>query len=107
LRRHTDGHSLQAEVIAMLRTLSVGAALVALLAACATGPHAPPGAAAQSAKQMPPPGCVATTGSTLPARSTSCAGPGSTYSSDDLQRTGATTVPDALRRLDPDLIVTH
>ena len=91
----------------MLRKLSFGACLVVLLAACATTPRAPPTAAAQSAKQMPPAGCVAGTGTALPTKSISCTGPGNTYSSDDLQRTGATTVSGALRRLDPDVTITH
>jgi hypothetical protein len=91
----------------MLRNLPFAASLVVLLAACVTTPRTPPTAAAQSARQMPPPGCVASTGTTLPTKSTSCTGPGSTYSSDDLQRTGATTVSGALRRLDPDVTLTH
>lgn len=91
----------------MLKNLSFAAFLVMLLAACATTPRTPPTAATQSAKQMPPPGCVASTGTTQPTKSTSCMGPGNTYSSDDLQRTGATTVSGALRRLDPDVTITH
>jgi hypothetical protein len=92
----------------MLKSLSFGASLFILLAACATAPSAPPtAAAAQTAKPAPPAGCVSATGTTLPTRPTSCTGPGSTYSSADLQQTGATTIPDALRRLDPDVTITH
>jgi hypothetical protein len=91
----------------MLKTASFGVCLALLLAACATTPSAPPTATAQTAKQMPPVGCVASTGTTLPTKSTSCTAPGNTYSSDDLQRTGATTTPGALRQLDPDLTITH
>jgi hypothetical protein len=91
----------------MRKTLSFGASLLIGLAACATTPTAPPAAAARTARQMPPPGCVSGTGTTLPARPASCTGPGNTYSSADLQQTGATTLAGALRRLDPDITITH
>jgi hypothetical protein len=94
-------------MVAMLKIVCFGVCLALLLAACATTPSAPPTAAAQIAKQMPPVGCVASTGTTLPAKPTSCTGPGNTYSFDDLQRTGATTIPGALRQLDPSLTISH
>jgi hypothetical protein len=87
----------------MPKTLSFVACLPLLLAACATTPTARP--TAQTAK--PPAGCVASTGTSLPTKPTSCTAPGNSYSSKDLQQTGAVTVPDALRRLDPDVTITH
>jgi hypothetical protein len=91
----------------MLKTVSFGACFAVLLAACATTPSAPPTAAAKTAEQVPPVGCVASTGTSLPTKPTSCTAPGNTYSSRDLQQTGAVTVPGALRRLDPDITITH
>jgi hypothetical protein len=91
----------------MLKKAFSGACLALLLAACATTPSTPPTAAAQTAKQQPPPGCVASTGTLLPTKPNSCTGPGNTYSSEDLQRTGATTAAGALRLLDPTLTITH
>jgi hypothetical protein len=88
----------------MLKIVSFGPCLALLLTACATTPSAAPTAAA---KQMPPAGCVASTATMLPTKPTSCTGPGNTYSFDDLQRTGATTVPGALRLLDPAVTITH
>jgi hypothetical protein len=91
----------------MRKTLSFGAALLIGLAACATAPTAPRAAAVRTARQTPPAGCVSGTGTTLPTSPASCTGPGNTYSSEDLQQTGATTVPGALRRLDPDITISH
>jgi hypothetical protein len=95
------------KVIAMLKTVSLSACLCLLLAACATTPRAPPTPGAQTAKQAQPPGCVASTGTMLPTQSTSCTGPGNTYSLDQMKRTGATTTSDALRLLDPAVTITH
>lgn len=102
-----SGLALIHTMIATLKTVFLGTCLALLPAACATAPIAPPTTAAKSANQMPPVGCVASTGTTLPTKPTSCTAPGNTYSSDDLQRTGAVTVPNALRQLDPDITIAH
>ena len=91
----------------MLKTASFTAGLALLLTACAATPGARPTATAQAAKQMPPVGCVASTGTSLPTKPTSCTAHGNTYSLDDLQRTGAVTVPGALPQLDPAITITH
>jgi hypothetical protein len=84
------------EVIAMLKRLS-GVALLLALAACAST-HTP-----RSANAVPP-GCVASTGTRLPV-SDKCAGPGRTYTQEDIDRTGATTAGEALRNLNPALTI--
>ena len=48
--------------------------------------------------------CVTSTGSRIHRNDTAClASPGRTYSKADLDRTGAVTVSEALRRLDPSI----
>jgi hypothetical protein len=89
-------------VITVLKNSLAGAAVIAALAACATS--APlPGSAAAVAK--PPVGCVSATATHLPVRSNECAGVGSTYTRQDLDRTGQVDTPDALRALDPSVRV--
>jgi hypothetical protein len=80
-------------------------ACVALgMAACAGAPSAsqqPKAAAAQ-----PPAGCVAASASRLPQDPNACGGFGSSYSKDQLDRTGQPYLNDSLRMLDPS-ITTH
>jgi uncharacterized lipoprotein YajG len=87
------------EVIAMMRSLLLSAAL-ALLAACATAPSTP---ATATAAAKPPLGCVGQTATRIPVKdaSASCAGFGSTYTKQDIDNTGQVTLDRALQMLDP------
>jgi len=80
-----------------------GAVLV--LAACAqTSSGVKPQASAAAA--TPDPTCLTQTGSRL-GDGTNCTAAGHSYSKDDMDRTGATTVGGALRLLDPSLTISH
>ncbi len=83
-----------------INTPLIGAAsALALLAACATAPTTAP-ATAQN------PSCV----SQSPGRSANpadCSPGGRSYTNDEIRRTGATTVGDALAQLDPSITVHH
>lgn len=72
-----------------------------LLAACAATPPSPdPTKTAANAK--PPAGCVGQTATRIPVKDDkSCAGFGSTYTQQDIQNTGQTTVGGALPMMDP------
>jgi hypothetical protein len=88
----------------MLKSFTVGACLF-LLSACAGAPSKPDHASAANVK--PPAGCVGQTATLIPLKdSRSCAGFGSTYTRDDLDRTGETTLGPALRMLDPSISTT-
>jgi hypothetical protein len=81
-------------------------AAVMILAACTTsGANMKP--TAQTSAAAPPAGCLRSTGSHFPPSDSYCAGPGSSYSSEDIERTGKTTVAGALPVLDPAIIVRH
>jgi hypothetical protein len=86
------------EVITMTKRLIAGALIAVGLAACATTPQAttPPTASAK-----PPLGCVSDTATRLPVATGECAGPGSVYTKEDMDRTGQVYAQDALRMLDP------
>ncbi|HEX4619625.1 MAG TPA: hypothetical protein VH135_07830 [Steroidobacteraceae bacterium] len=83
----------------MMRSLLLSAAL-ALLVACAT---VPPTAATATAAAKPPVGCVGQTATRIPVKdpSATCAGFGSTYTKQDIDNTGQTTLDRALPMLDP------
>ncbi len=78
----------------------VGAAAIAL-AGCAGGAGVKPATVAQSH-----PLCPQETGSRIPRPQGQCMAPGNVYTSEDIDRTGATTAAGALRLLDPALTVT-
>ena len=84
----------------MLKRLLTGAALVPLLAACATES---PGLAAQLAARAsrPMPGCVPDVATRIPVKADECGAFGRSYSRDDLQGTGSADPAGALRLLDP------
>jgi hypothetical protein len=86
------------EVITMIKRSIAGALVSVLLASCASTPPATPPTA--SAKR-PPAGCVSDTATRLPVPAGECAGVGSTYTKEDLDRTGQVYAQDALRMLDP------
>jgi hypothetical protein len=90
------------EVTAMSMKLVSGACLAVLLAACSGAPTKPD----QASVNAPPVGCVSSnTATRLPAKPTDCNGFGSTWTKQDLDRTGQPYVGDALRMLDPSVTV--
>jgi len=84
----------------MTKSLALGA-LALILAACATAPVSPDKAATANAK--PPAGCVGQTATLIPVKPGTCAGFGATYTRDDIDKTGQTTLGPALRMLDPSI----
>ena len=83
----------------MMKSLALSGALALLLAACATAPVSPDKATAANAK--PPTGCVAQTATRIPVKDDQCAGFGSTFSKQDIDNTGQTTLDRALPMMDP------
>jgi len=85
----------------MLKFLALSAALA--LAACAAAPDKSTAVKTPVANARPPAGCVGQTATRIPLKdeSTACAGFGSTYSKQDLDRTGETNLDRALQVLDP------
>lgn len=82
----------------MWKKLLIGAALAASLAACATQPQTP----AASATPAQTAGC--TTRQWTPGPNKDCTNVGSTYTDDQLRRTGVIgDTAQALRRLDPSI----
>ena len=86
--------------------------LVGSLAACAGTPPAPSAQASSIAdakvvaqRKAVPPGCVAT-GSRLQRSSGDCAGTGSSYTQDQLKRTGAMDPAQGLSLVDPSVTTT-
>ncbi|WP_064504876.1 hypothetical protein [Frateuria defendens] len=62
---------------------------------------APPSAAKHRGAKPGDRNCLRSTGSLLPAKPDQCLSvPGRSYSAEDIRRTGATNVSDALRKLD-------
>jgi hypothetical protein len=89
------------EVIAMKRSLLLSAAIALALGACATTPPSPDQAKA-AANAKPPAGCVGQSATRIPVKDDkSCAGFGSTYTQQDINNTGQSTVGGALPLLDP------
>lgn len=88
----------------MLKSFALGACVL-LLSACAGSPTKPNQATTANAR--PPAGCVGQTATLIPLKDPkSCAGFGSTYTKDDLDKTGQTEVGPALRMLDPSISTT-
>jgi hypothetical protein len=88
----------------MLKSLLIGACLVVSLVACSTGPGTRTDAKMASAAGHE--SCVQDTGTRIPRRDHECAAFGRSYSHEDIQRTGAVTVGEALRLLDPSITTT-
>jgi len=83
----------------MLKTLVPAACVLLSLAACAPTPTRP----IQTANS-PPAGCVQS-GSRIDTKNNDCVGFGQSYTQQDIQRTGGGDTGQALRLLDPSLIV--
>jgi hypothetical protein len=78
-----------------------------ILAACAAvRPDARPKAGA-STTVAENPGCLTQTGSRIATKGTDCSSAGRSYSREDIDRTGAVTADEALRLMDPSIIVHH
>ena len=88
------------------KTLNAGLMLAAaMLAGCAAGAaNMKPAAVVATANGS---SCPHSTGTRIPLGESDCAGPGRSYSSDQLQRTGATDAASALALLDPSITVRH
>ena len=86
-----------------VRVIGIIASSIVLAACAATTPNTKPQTGPSVAQN---PACVKQTGSRIPADDASCR-PGRAYTSDDIDRTGATTAGDALRLLDPSVTVRH
>jgi len=84
----------------MKRSLALTVVIALMLAACAATPSSPDPAKA-TANAKPPAGCVAQTATRLPVKDDACAGFGATYSKQDVDNTGQTTLDRALPMLDP------
>ena len=84
-----------------LRAACAIAPLLVLAACAATGvkPAAVPGPVADN------PACLKSTGSRIPDSAGGCSAVGRSYSSEDIQRTGAVSADEALRLLDPTVTV--
>jgi len=85
---------------AYIRIAGAFASMVIVAACAATDQNTKP-TAAESAAVVQNPICPTQTGTRIPVKDTACSGFGSTYSGADIGRTGAMTVGDALRLLDP------
>ena len=77
-----------------------------LTAACAATPHANMAANAQ-AHAAQDPSCLHDTGSRIANPTERCRGYGRSYTDKQIDETGATTVGEALRLLDPSIQVGH
>jgi hypothetical protein len=91
-------------MLAMLKTIVIGACLAFCVGACATSPPSGTGQPAAAAK-TPPAGCVADTASRIPVSPRDCAGFGRAWSAQDVKSTGATDAAQALRQLDPTVTI--
>jgi hypothetical protein len=76
-------------------------AAVLTLAGCASTSGTKPTAAVVDHNS----GCLTSTASRIPVTSADCTAIGRSYSSEDIERTGATSAAGALRLLDPGLSV--
>jgi hypothetical protein len=84
-----------------------GLMIAVALSGCATtaGNNAAKPAATATASKDPT--CLQDTGSRITSPGSKCRGIGSSYSSDDIDRTGSTSAAEALRLLDPAVTAHH
>lgn len=89
-----------------LPRVAAAIATVLLLAACAaTTPNVKPNSASAAVAQNP--ACLGETGNRIAGDRANCTAFGRSYSSEDIDRTGSMNVGDALRLLDPSIVVHH
>jgi hypothetical protein len=86
-----------------VRMISAIASLVILCACAGSKTTVKPDAATSSSIQKT--GCLRETGSRISTAGAACSGFGHSYSGDDIDRTGSSTVGGSLRLLDPSLTV--
>jgi hypothetical protein len=91
----------------MLKKILIGAGLTLCVSACATSPSTPGTGHTAAAAKVPPAGCVAETATRIPVNPHDCAGAGRVWTDQDIKSTGATDVAQALRQLDPTVVVGH
>jgi hypothetical protein len=84
----------------VLNRILISTSLALCVAACST-----PRARSDAARQ-PPSGCIAETATRIPVSPHECAGIGHVWTDKDIKSTGATSAGEALRQLDPTVIVT-
>lgn len=84
-----------------LRAASVIPSIL-ILSACAVNTAGVNPKASALAKN---PACLTRTGSRIGGNDANCSAFGRSYSSDDIHRTGATTVDEALRLMDPSITI--
>jgi hypothetical protein len=89
-----------------LRAASATASVI-ILAACAATTHEAKPNAGTSAAVADNHACLTQTGSRIATKGTDCSAPGRSYSSEDIDRTGATTADEALRLMDPSILIHH
>jgi hypothetical protein len=87
-----------------LRITTAIAAPFILVSCAATTAGVKPDAAA-SVPTARNPACLSETGTRVPGNGANCSAVGRSYSSDDINSTGATTADGALRLLDPAITV--
>jgi hypothetical protein len=88
----------------MSTTLRIAGVIVSglvLFGCAATSQNVQPKPAASAAN----PNCLTETGSRIPSGKSACRGFGSSYSQDDIDKTGRTSAGDALAILDPSVTV--
>jgi hypothetical protein len=87
----------------MKRSLALTVVAALMLAACAATPPTPDQTKV-AANATPPAGCVGQSATRIPLKDDkSCAGFGSTYTQQDINNTGQSTVGGALPLLDPSI----
>jgi hypothetical protein len=87
-----------------LRIITAIAATLILASCAATTAGVKPDAAAAGPTARNP-ACLSDTGTRIPDNGTNCSAVGRSYSSNDINSTGATTADEALRLLDPAITV--
>ncbi|TLY80740.1 MAG: hypothetical protein E6K49_01400 [Gammaproteobacteria bacterium] len=87
----------------MLKSLLIGVPLAALAAGCASAP--PPHALTDTGARFTHELCLPATGTRIAVREHECAAFGRSYTGEEIRNTGASTVDEALRLLDPSITV--
>jgi hypothetical protein len=91
----------------MFKKTMIGACLTVCVAACATSPSTPGTSRRAAQAKVPPAGCVADTATRIPVSPRDCAASGRVWTDQDIKSTGATDSAQALRQLDPTVVISH
>lgn len=89
----------------MLSKILISACLTLCVAACATPPSGT--ARPRATAKAPPVGCVADTATRIPVSPSDCTGFGRVWTDQDVKSTGVTEAAQALRQLDPTVVIGH